>query len=89
MVLCGVGYDRQCRIREQLHSRRLSVVPTAISVGVGQHAVLAEGDQAGAALISVVSPMRRNAGLMMRRAPQQRHIRPAAEWPPGFFCVLR
>ena len=47
MELRGFGYHRQSCLREQLHPGRLSAVPAAISMGLAEHAVLAQIHKSG------------------------------------------
>src|SRR6202035_2296177 len=48
MELHYFGYHRQSGLRQQFHPGRLSAVPAAISVGVAEHALLAQIHQAQA-----------------------------------------
>jgi hypothetical protein len=43
MECCGFGHNGQSCLREQFYPRRLSAVPAAHSVGLAEHAVLAQG----------------------------------------------
>ena len=45
MELHRFGYNRQSRLRQQLHPGRLSAVPAAMSLGLAEHAVLAQAHQ--------------------------------------------
>ena len=57
MELHYFGYHRQSGLRQQFHPGRLSAVPAAISVGVAEHALLAQIHQAQAHQMKVSVPI--------------------------------